>query len=232
MQTWDAITARRNVRDFATGLFRPRTSTGSSRPAAARRRRSNWQPWDFVLVIEPSQLRELSKVWQGAYVAQAQAVVAIVGQIQTRSASAVAAVRPGPGADEHDDRRRRPRHRQRPLRRRRPGLARRVLGLPDDRDCVTCCRSATRRTGRSHRCGGRTAARSTRSCTAAAGRPPLRHLTARIGGQPLPAPAWRGVAQPVGSHLHPSLFSQMMVLPSPATPVASWSLVRQNSPGS
>ena len=35
-----------------------------------------------------------------------------------------------------------------------------------------------------------------------------------------------------GSQRHPSLFSQMMDLPSPATPLAPWSEFRQNSPGS
>ena len=39
----------------------------------------NWQPWDFVLVTDRSQLVELAKVWQGAgHVARAAAAIAIV----------------------------------------------------------------------------------------------------------------------------------------------------------
>jgi hypothetical protein len=35
-----------------------------------------------------------------------------------------------------------------------------------------------------------------------------------------------------GSQRQPSLFSQVMDLPSPATPLTPWSEFRQNSPGS
>jgi hypothetical protein len=35
-----------------------------------------------------------------------------------------------------------------------------------------------------------------------------------------------------GSQRHPSLSSQVITLPSPATPEIPWSVVRQNSPGS
>lgn len=39
----------------------------------------NWQPWDFVVVTDRSQLVELAKVWQGArHVAGAAAAIAIV----------------------------------------------------------------------------------------------------------------------------------------------------------
>ena len=43
----------------------------------------NWQPWDFVLVTERSQLGELSKVWRGAgYIAGAAAAIALVATAQ------------------------------------------------------------------------------------------------------------------------------------------------------
>jgi nitroreductase len=40
---------------------------------------SNWQPWDFVLVMDRAQLVELAKVWQGAgHIAGAAAAIAVV----------------------------------------------------------------------------------------------------------------------------------------------------------
>ena len=82
MQTWDAITARRNVRAFAD---RPIPAADLDRILEAGRRApssQNWQPWDFVIVTERAQLRELSQVFAGAYhVAQAAAAIAIVGPV-------------------------------------------------------------------------------------------------------------------------------------------------------
>ena len=41
----------------------------------------NWQPWDFVLVTDRDQLRDLTGVWQGAWhVGGAAAAVAIVAR--------------------------------------------------------------------------------------------------------------------------------------------------------
>ncbi len=80
MQTWDAITSRRNVRDFAD---RPIPAADLDRILEAGRRTpssQNWQPWDFVLVTDRAQLAELSRVFSGAYhVAQSAATIAIVG---------------------------------------------------------------------------------------------------------------------------------------------------------
>jgi nitroreductase len=80
MQTWDAITARRNVRAFADT---PIPAGDLDRILEAGRRApssQNWQPWDFVLVTDPAQLTELSQVFSGAYhVAQSAATIAIVG---------------------------------------------------------------------------------------------------------------------------------------------------------
>ena len=79
METWDALRARRNVRQF---LDRPIPDEALDRIIDAGRRApsaGNWQPWDFVVVTEREQLAELAKVWQGArHVAGAAAAIAIV----------------------------------------------------------------------------------------------------------------------------------------------------------
>ncbi|HTZ28009.1 MAG TPA: nitroreductase family protein [Streptosporangiaceae bacterium] len=80
MQTWDAITSRRNVRSYAG---RPIHEDDLDRILEAGRRApssQNWQPWDFVLVTEREQLRELAKVWRGAgHVAGSAATIVVVG---------------------------------------------------------------------------------------------------------------------------------------------------------
>jgi nitroreductase len=40
----------------------------------------NWQPWDFILVTDRQQLRELARVWRGAgHVAGSAATIAVIG---------------------------------------------------------------------------------------------------------------------------------------------------------
>jgi nitroreductase len=79
MQTWDAITSRRNVRSFAS---QPIAAEDLDRILEAARRTPssrNTQPWDFVLVTEHSQLEQLSRVWVGAgHVASSAATIALV----------------------------------------------------------------------------------------------------------------------------------------------------------
>jgi nitroreductase len=79
METWDAIRARRNVREFEQ---RPLPEEHLERILEASRRAPssrNWQPWDFVVVTERDQLRELAKVWRGAgHVANSAATIALV----------------------------------------------------------------------------------------------------------------------------------------------------------
>jgi nitroreductase len=79
METWDAITARRNVREFAD---RPIPAADLDRVLEAGRiapSSQNTQPWDFVLVTDREALRELSGVWRGgAHIAGATAAIAIV----------------------------------------------------------------------------------------------------------------------------------------------------------
>ncbi|MCQ4079091.1 nitroreductase family protein [Streptomyces sp. RB6PN25] len=138
METWDAITSRRNVRDFTD---RPIPDEDLRRILEAGRRAPssrNWQPWDFVVVTEHAQLAELSKVWRGAgYVAGSAATIALVVGVydgadereraqydlgQATMAIMVTAADLGVGsghaavADQD--------------------LARQVLGLPADRECA------------------------------------------------------------------------------------------------
>jgi nitroreductase len=79
VETWDAIRARRNVRDYADRQITDEhldqiLEAGRRSPSA-----NNWQPWDFVLVTDRDQLIELAKVWQGArHVARSAATIALV----------------------------------------------------------------------------------------------------------------------------------------------------------
>ncbi|MCW3018902.1 MAG: nitroreductase family protein [Solirubrobacterales bacterium] len=79
METWDAIASRRDVREFED---RPLPREALERILEAGRRApssSNWQPWDFVVVTDRDQLRELATVWQGArQVAASAATIAVV----------------------------------------------------------------------------------------------------------------------------------------------------------
>jgi nitroreductase len=136
METWDAITSRRNVREFADQTIE--TSVLDQILEAGRRAPSsrNWQPWDFVVVTDRAQLRELSKVWRGAgHVAHSAATIALVPVVtddqrsreiaqydlgQATMAIMIAAADRGVGTGHSavEDQ----------------AKAREVLGLPDDRD--------------------------------------------------------------------------------------------------
>src|SRR5690349_24831025 len=66
MQTWEAITSRRNVRSFAD---RPIPAADLDQILEAGRRSpssQNWQPWDFILVTDRAKLRDLAQVWRAA----------------------------------------------------------------------------------------------------------------------------------------------------------------------
>jgi nitroreductase len=79
METWDAITGRRNVREFAE---RPIPDADLDRVLDAGRiapSSQNNQPWDFVVVTDRETLRALSGVWRGGgHIANAAAAIAIV----------------------------------------------------------------------------------------------------------------------------------------------------------
>ena len=82
METWDAIRARRNVRQY-TGQPIAREDlericeAGRLAPSAG-----NGQPWDFVVVTDRAQLIELAKVWEpgGRHIAQSAATIALVAR--------------------------------------------------------------------------------------------------------------------------------------------------------
>jgi nitroreductase len=81
METWDAIRARRNVRQYTD---QPISRDDLAKILDAGRRApsaSNWQPWNFVVVTDRDQLAELAKVWQAAgHVARSAATIAIVAK--------------------------------------------------------------------------------------------------------------------------------------------------------
>ncbi len=135
METWDALTSRRNVREFDD---RPLPSEHLDRILEAGRRSPssrNWQPWDFVVVTDRDQLQELAQVWRGgAHVARSAATIALIlaatddpgerdraqydlGQATMAMLIAAADLGIGSGHSAVGDQ----------------DQARRVLGLPDDR---------------------------------------------------------------------------------------------------
>lgn len=137
MDTWDAVTSRRQVREFGDA---PVDESDLKRILEAGRRAPsarNVQPWDFVVVTDPGQRKALSGVWKGAgWTSGASAVVAIVIPIQTEDRARVMnrfdlgqaamqmtitatglGVGSGQAACEDQD------------------LAREVLGFPEDRMC-------------------------------------------------------------------------------------------------
>jgi nitroreductase len=82
METFDAITARRNVRAFSERTIDEadleRILEAGRRAPSSR----NWQPWDFVVVRERAQLVALAKVWRkGAHVAESAVTVALIGPV-------------------------------------------------------------------------------------------------------------------------------------------------------
>src|ERR1700736_6681328 len=79
METWDAIRARRNVREYQPEPVSEedlnRIAEAGWRAPSARNR----QPWDFVIVTDRAQLEELSTVWRGAgHIASAPAAIVLV----------------------------------------------------------------------------------------------------------------------------------------------------------
>src|SRR5215831_7444303 len=82
METWDAIRARRNVRQYTD---QPIAREHLERILEAGRRApsaGNSQPWDFVVVTGRDQLTELAKVWErgGRHIAGSAATIALVAR--------------------------------------------------------------------------------------------------------------------------------------------------------
>ena len=82
MQTWDAICARRNIRLYTD---EPIPHDRLTRIVEAGRRAPsafNGQPWDFVIVTDRPVLKELSRVWQGAWhAADSAATIALIAPV-------------------------------------------------------------------------------------------------------------------------------------------------------
>ena len=79
METWDAITARRNVREFADRAIPDADLERVLEAGRIAPSSQNNQPWDFVVVTDPEMLRGLSKVWRGGgHIAHAAAAIALV----------------------------------------------------------------------------------------------------------------------------------------------------------
>jgi nitroreductase len=138
VETWDAIRSRRNVRAFAD---RPIAGEDLDRILEAAWRTpssSNQQRWDFVVCTDREQLQALSKVWQWAgHVATSAATICLVaptagderqresiqydlGQATMSIMLAAADQGIGSGHASVGDQE----------------LARRILGLPEDRSCA------------------------------------------------------------------------------------------------
>ena len=138
MEARDAILARRNVRAFED---RPISTEDLDRILEAARRTPssmNQQAWDFVVVTERDHLRALAAVWRwAAHVATSAATIALVmpasddpeeretfqydlGQVTMSIMVAAADLGIGSGHASVGDQ----------------IIARRVLGLPEDRECA------------------------------------------------------------------------------------------------
>jgi nitroreductase len=138
VETWEAIRSRRNVRSYAD---RPIAGEELDRILEAAWRSpssSNQQRWDFVVCTDRAQLQELAKVWRYAgHVGRSAATIALVapqaddgatresihydlGQATMAIMLAAADLGIGSGHSAVADRQ----------------LARRILGLPDDRLCA------------------------------------------------------------------------------------------------
>jgi nitroreductase len=137
MEMWDALRARRNVRTYAD---RPISDKDLDRILEAGRRSPssvNQQAWDFVVVTDRQRLVQLSNIWRyAAHVAGSAATIALVmptsddrdereimqydlGQATMSIMLAAADLGIGSGHASVDDQ----------------GLARGILGLPEDREC-------------------------------------------------------------------------------------------------
>ncbi len=79
METWDAISSRRNVRSYTDQAI---SQSDLDRILEAGRRTPsamNRQPWDFVVSTDRDQLSSLAKCWQGAgHVAGSAATITVV----------------------------------------------------------------------------------------------------------------------------------------------------------
>ena len=79
MNTFDAMRSRRNVRKFTDQPIPAKDLDQILEMARRTPSGSNEQNWDFVVVTDRNQLKELAKVWQGAWqVAGSAATIGLV----------------------------------------------------------------------------------------------------------------------------------------------------------
>ena len=79
MNTWDAITSRRNVRQYSD---KPVTRQDLEKILEAGRRApsaSNWQPWNFIVVTDRATLQELATA-TSQFIASAPAAIVFVAK--------------------------------------------------------------------------------------------------------------------------------------------------------
>lgn len=79
METWDAIRARRNVREYEDRPIPPEDLDRILEAARRSPSSTNRQAWDFVAVTERERLRDLTRVWNWAsHVGTSAAAIALV----------------------------------------------------------------------------------------------------------------------------------------------------------
>jgi nitroreductase len=79
VEAWDAIRSRRNVRAFEDEPIDEATLTRVLEAGRRAPSSRNQQAWDFVVVTDRERLRELAKVWRRAgHVAGSAATIALV----------------------------------------------------------------------------------------------------------------------------------------------------------
>jgi nitroreductase len=79
METWDAIRSRRNVRNYGAEAIAPGDLDRVLEAARRTPSASNRQPWDFVVCTDREQLAQLAGVRRSAgHVARSAATIALV----------------------------------------------------------------------------------------------------------------------------------------------------------
>jgi nitroreductase len=79
METWDAITSRRDVRGYSDQAIAPADLDRILEAAWRTPSSQNEQRWEFAVCTERRRLQELAKVWQyGGHVATSAATIALV----------------------------------------------------------------------------------------------------------------------------------------------------------
>jgi nitroreductase len=79
METWDALRARRNVREYEDRAIPDADLERILESARRTPSSTNQQAWDFVVVTDHDRLQELARTWRyAAHVANSAATIALV----------------------------------------------------------------------------------------------------------------------------------------------------------